>query len=69
MSQRAADGQGKVAVYKYGDLPDDRSIRMLTLLPGNLNDPLKGELEFVDIGDAGAYEISLVCLGRLDPYP
>jgi len=30
--------------YQYDALPDDQSIRMLTLYPGVQGDPLKGEL-------------------------
>ena len=56
MPQRLEDQQSNVVAYKYDALPNNASIRMLTLLPGNLDDPLKGELEFVHIEAPGVYE-------------
>ena len=42
--------------YQYKALPDDQSIRMLLLAPGEQADPLKGSLEVVDCNSAGNYE-------------
>ena len=42
--------------YEYQDLPAGSSIRMLTLYPGERDDPLRGKLELVDICRSGSYE-------------
>jgi hypothetical protein len=42
--------------YQYQNIPDKESIRMLLLEPGNLDEPLEGTLEFVNIDNAGIYE-------------
>jgi Heterokaryon incompatibility protein (HET) len=39
--------------YKYGTLPNNHSIRMLTLLAGSGDDPLRGELVDFDTNDLG----------------
>ena len=42
--------------YQYDALPDGQSIRMLTLYPGVLGDPLEGKLEFFNIASSEKYE-------------
>ncbi|KAK3298692.1 heterokaryon incompatibility protein-domain-containing protein [Chaetomium fimeti] len=42
--------------YSYAPLPGDGTIRVLTLYGGNLEDPLRGELECVAVDAAGVYE-------------
>jgi hypothetical protein len=42
--------------YSYTPLPDNRTIRVLTLYGGNPEDPLKGQLEPVPVDAAGDYE-------------
>lgn len=48
----------KACSYAYGYTPlaNNWTIRVLTLYSGNLEDPLRGELELVAVDDAGAYE-------------
>ncbi len=43
-------------IYQYDALPDDASIRILTLRPGSPDDPLHGDLDIVNIEAAGSYE-------------
>ena len=45
-----------MSVYEYTALPDDCSIRLLVLNPGELNAPLTGRLQVVDVNKAGLYE-------------
>lgn len=42
--------------YRYDSLPPGLFIRMLTLHPGERDDPLKGKLEFFDINSSESYE-------------
>ncbi|KAL7923826.1 heterokaryon incompatibility domain-containing protein [Trichoderma austrokoningii] len=42
--------------YRYTPLPDNRTIRVLTLYGGNAGDPLRGRLEPVSVDAAGDYE-------------
>lgn len=49
-------GTEQVNAYVYRCLPDDQSIRMLTLHPGKPDDPLTGDLGFVNIESTGVYE-------------
>lgn len=42
--------------YSYTPLPDNRTIRVLTLFGGNPKDPLRGQLEPVGVDAAGDYE-------------
>ena len=42
--------------YQYDSLPRGSFIRMLTLYPGERDDPLKGKLEFFDIDSPESYE-------------
>lgn len=42
--------------YRYGSLPHGSFIRMLTLYPGERDDPLKGELKFFNIDSSESYE-------------
>jgi hypothetical protein len=44
------------AQYQYQPLPENGTIRILTLDPGKQGDPLKGKLEAVPIDSAGSYE-------------
>lgn len=52
----SSEGREQANAYSYRCLPDDHSIRMLTLQPGKSDDPLVGELDFVNIESAGVYE-------------
>ena len=42
--------------YVYPALPDGNFVRMLTLNPGERDDPLKGTIELVNIDSPGSYE-------------
>lgn len=42
--------------YRYRLLSEKGTIRLLTLDPGKLNDPLRGELSIVSVASAGSYE-------------
>ena len=46
----------QVPEYQYQALPDNESIRILTLYPGARDDPLKGKLELSNIASPGVYE-------------
>jgi hypothetical protein len=50
------EAQATVPKYRYTKLHDDHSIRMLTLNPGALDDPLQGSLTYFDIGSGKEYE-------------
>jgi hypothetical protein len=53
----ASSNEGEHAnIYTYEPLPDDQSIRMLTLHSGKDSDSLLCELNFVNIKSAGSYE-------------
>jgi hypothetical protein len=45
-----------VTVYSYASLPSEKTIRMLTLYPGEKDHPLQGALEVVNIDSLGFYE-------------
>lgn len=45
-----------VPKYQYRPLKDNETIRLLTLAPGKLNEPLKGRLDVVNVDSAGSYE-------------
>ena len=51
-SSKANSAEGK----PYAALPDNKSIRMLILEPGESADPFKGRLELIGIDSAGSYE-------------
>lgn len=42
--------------YQYRPLKDNDTIRLLTLAPGKLNEPLKGRLNVFNVDSAGSYE-------------
>ena len=52
--------------YQYDALPDGQYIRMLTLYPGALDDPLEGKLEFFDIASPENYESLSYVWGKLE---
>jgi hypothetical protein len=52
--------------YQYATLPDDHSIRMLTLQAGVPGDPLCGKLEFFNINCGDQYETISYTWGELD---
>jgi len=58
----------QVPEYQYDALPDGQSIRILTLYPGALDDPLEDNLEFFNITSTKSYE-SLVRVGQAGPLP
>lgn len=54
--------------YQYRPLKDNETIRLLTLAPGKLNEPLKGRLDVFNADSAGSYEpISYVWAGPGPP--
>ena len=52
----ATSGSGESFQYGYNPLPDQSSIRILILEPGEKKEPLSGRLEFVHADCAGSYE-------------
>ena len=46
----------KKAQYRYRPLEDDETIRILTLEPGNYDEPLVGRLEVIPMNSPGSYE-------------
>ena len=55
MSQ-PGEAPAQASEYQYDTLPAGQFIRMLTLYPGTLDDPLEGKLELFDINSCETYE-------------
>jgi hypothetical protein len=56
----------QVPEYQYDALPDGQSIRMLTLYPGALDDPLEGNLKFFNVTSSESYESLSYVWGKPD---
>ena len=65
MSQ-SGKAPAQASEYQYDELPDGQFIRMLTLYPGALDDPLEGELEFFNIVSSESYESLSYVWGNVD---
>ncbi|KAF2213482.1 hypothetical protein CERZMDRAFT_39207 [Cercospora zeae-maydis SCOH1-5] len=57
---------GSLVQYQYDPLPDQQSIRIMTLAPGRGDSPLIGTLEIVDVLAAGYYEPITYAWGALN---
>ena len=51
----------------YSPLPTQRSIRLLTILPGDFGDTIQSTLEVVELDEALSYEALSYVWGKPDP--